>query len=106
MTNPQNCWEHTKCGREPGGRNVNELGICPASTLADANGINSGKNGGRSCWAISGTFCEGKVQGSFASKSMNCLSCAFFRAVWKEENEKAAYTETKDILKILHTRRG
>ena len=27
-----NCWEVKKCGREPGGAKVAELGVCPAST--------------------------------------------------------------------------
>jgi hypothetical protein len=28
-----NCWEVKKCGREPGGVKVKELGVCPASEL-------------------------------------------------------------------------
>lgn len=27
-----NCWEYFKCGREPGGSKVDELGVCPAAT--------------------------------------------------------------------------
>jgi len=26
-----NCWEYKKCGREPGGIKVHELGVCPAT---------------------------------------------------------------------------
>ena len=62
-----NCWEFKKCGRQPGGAKTQELGECPASTNVKADGMNSGKNGGRSCWAIAGTLCGGKVQGSFVS---------------------------------------
>jgi len=26
-----NCWEFKKCGRQPGGPKVAELGVCPAT---------------------------------------------------------------------------
>jgi hypothetical protein len=51
-----NCWEFEKCGRQPGGIKVKELGVCPAATEKRAHGINGGINGGRACWAIAGTF--------------------------------------------------
>jgi len=44
---------------------VAELGVCPAVVDTSSNGLNGGKNGGRMCWAITGTFCGGQVQGSF-----------------------------------------
>ncbi len=44
-----NCWKYKKCGQEPGGNKVYELGVCPAATNSTANGINGGKNGGRIC---------------------------------------------------------
>ena len=81
----QNCWEVKKCGREPGGSKVGELGVCPAPTTAAHNGTNSGKNGGRFCWAIAGTLCGGKKQGTFAEKRLSCLSCEFFNSVKTEE---------------------
>ncbi len=31
------------------------------------------------CWQIAGTFCGGKVQGSFAQKIENCLDCIVFQ---------------------------
>ena len=80
-----NCWEIKKCGREPDGNKNGELGICPAAKDASCNGINSGKNAGRICWAIAGTFCGGKVQGDFARKSVSCMSCEVFRQVKSEE---------------------
>jgi hypothetical protein len=76
-----NCWEFKKCGREQGGKNVNELGVCPASVATKVDGINGGKNGGRACWAIAGSMCGGKVQGSFAQKYETCLECDFFKSV-------------------------
>ena len=81
----KNCWEVKKCGREPGGAKVKELGICPASTEKRTDGINEGKNAGRACWALAGTFCGGKVQGSFAAKMSNCMACDFYKEVQKEE---------------------
>ena len=85
MPDKQNCWEFMKCGREPGGNNVDELGICPATIDHSCNGINCGKNAGRICWTISGTFCSGKIQGSFAKKWYNCLDCEFFKQTKQEE---------------------
>jgi hypothetical protein len=81
----QNCWELKKCGREPGGEKTNDYGVCPAASDTTSDGVNSGKNGGRICWAIAGTFCGGKVQGDFAQKSVSCMSCEIFKQVKSEE---------------------
>ena len=83
----ENCWEVMKCGREPGGAKVKELGVCPAAIEVKANGLNCGRNGGRACWAIAGTFCEGKVQGTFAQKLCDCIKCEFYKKVVKEERQ-------------------
>jgi len=85
LPDKQNCWEFMKCGREPGGSNVDELGICPTAIDQSCNGINCGKNAGRICWTISGTFCSGKIQGSFAKKWYDCLNCEFFKQTKQEE---------------------
>lgn len=94
-----NCWQHKKCGREPGGTKVAELGICPAAVETRTNGLNGGKNGGRACWAIAGTLCGGKVQGTFASKLENCLKCEFYIETRKEEG--AAFQGGQVILARL-----
>lgn len=86
MKKKLNCWEYLKCGREPGGINVDDLGVCPATKEIVANGLNSGNNAGRICWAITGTFCGGTIQGSFANKYYNCLHCEFFKQVRQEES--------------------
>ena len=86
MKKPLNCWEFKQCGREPGGKNVTDLGSCPSPTEKSLDGIHRGDNGGRSCWIISGTFCGGKVQGAFAAKLENCSACDFFKLVMEEEN--------------------
>ena len=81
----QNCWEIKRCGREPGGVNISKFGVCPAAEKTNADGINGGKNGGRICWAVSGTLCGGKIQGNFAKKQLNCMGCEFFKQVQSEE---------------------
>jgi hypothetical protein len=83
----KNCWEVKKCGREPGGAKTAELGICHAATEIKLNGTNEGKNAGRACWAVTGTLCGGKVQGSFAAKMSNCLECEFYKEVQNEEGK-------------------
>jgi len=86
MTTRANCWEVKQCGRQPGGENVSKLGVCPASVDSSADGLNGGKNAGRICWAIAGTFCGDKKQGTFADKRLSCLSCDFYRQVQFEED--------------------
>jgi hypothetical protein len=94
-----NCWEAKRCGREPGGVKAKELGICPAANNTRATGINRGTYGGRACWAIGGTLCGGKVQGTFASKMVNCMECDFYKAVRVEEG--GAFRPSGEILKVL-----
>jgi len=95
----QNCWEYKKCGREPNGLKVAEFGVCPAALETRTDGINFGKNGGRSCWAITGTLCGGSVQGSFAVKLGNCLKCEFYQLVGLEEGP--SHQSARDILHHL-----
>ncbi len=85
MGEKRNCWEEMKCGREPGGPNSAEFGICPAINDTSSEGLNGGKNGGRICWAISGTFCGGAVQGAYTEKHITCMNCEFFKLVQNEE---------------------
>ncbi|MBI4862687.1 MAG: hypothetical protein HY815_20865 [Candidatus Riflebacteria bacterium] len=81
----QNCWEFQNCGREPGGKNVDERGACPAAAAARADGINGGQMGGRACWAIAGTFSGGQPCGVVASTLSTCMDCEFYRLVLREE---------------------
>ena len=94
-----NCWEFKKCGREPGGAKVDELGVCPATTEQRADGIHSGKNGGRACWAIAGTLCKGEVQGTYALKMLNCLKCDFYQRVVSDE--RWGFMSGESILKKI-----
>lgn len=43
--------------------------------------MNGGRFGGRICWALTGTFCGGKVQGTFAEKLGNCIVCEFYKLI-------------------------
>lgn len=82
-----NCWELLQCGREVGGEKVAELGVCPAATSTKSDFLNSGKNGGRICWAIAGTLCGEKIQGVFAQKRETCRMCPVYLLVKSEEGE-------------------
>ncbi len=85
MSKKQNCWEFKRCKREPGGDNVEELGVCPAATETRLNGIHGGQNAGRACWIVGGTFCEGEPQGTFAQRYDTCGKCDFYKLVLQEE---------------------
>jgi two-component system NtrC family sensor kinase len=62
------CWEYKKCCRDKDATTK-----CPAYP-----------NFGRICWAVAGTFCEGKVQGTFAQKYEDCRKCDFYQTLKKE----------------------
>ena len=81
------------CGREPGGRNADTLGVCVAATCDEADGVNRGHHGGRFCWAIAGTLCGGKVQATFAEKFHTCLGCPFLHGVQDQEGREFILTE-------------
>ncbi len=83
----QNCWEFNNCGRQHGGCNVAEMGVCPSSIASEFKGVNHGDNAGRFCWTVVGSLCKGKVQGTFAQKLKNCLDCNFFKQVKTDEGE-------------------
>jgi hypothetical protein len=83
-----NCWQFKKCGREIGGAKIADLGVCPAATATEANGFCGGKNGGRSCAFIAGTFCGGVIQGTAKDKEKNCGQCAFYLELKKEHGHE------------------
>lgn len=87
MITKKNCWEFKNCGRHAGGPSAAELGVCPAAIDSAYDGTNGGKNGGRYCWWVAGTFCDGEVQGLWATKLATCATCDFFKQVRKEEGE-------------------
>jgi len=94
-----NCWEFKKCGREPGGKNAETLGVCSAATETRCDGANCGQNGGRACWLVSGTLCGGEVQGHFAQKLATCKDCDFYKQVHDEEGT-ACQQESEILLSL------
>ena len=99
----QNCWEHLNCGREVRGKKVSELGLCSAAVDNSYNGINSGINGGRICWAVAGTLCGGEVQGSFAEKRTSCIDCDFFQA---GPGGRREFKQAEQVFKVYFRQSG
>lgn len=94
-----NCWEAKGCGREPGGTRTQQMGTCPAATRTQLEGVHGGRSGGRACWAVVGTLCGGKVQGTYAQKMATCEDCAFYGRVKDEEG--GDFVMTPVLLRIL-----
>ena len=90
-----NCWEYQRCGKEPGGARSSR-GVCPAALETTLDGANHGNNGGRSCWVVSGTLCNGRVHGSYEDKACECRKCAFMTRV--EVEESLAFESDESLL--------
>jgi len=90
-----------KCGREPGGIHSRNLGVCQAASDASFSSINDGVCGGRVCWAVSGTLCGGRIQGTFAEKRSSCVTCQFYKKVCEEEGD--IYHHTKFLRYIFES---
>ncbi len=58
-----NCWEFKKCGKD-------KTGDCPAYP-----------NGGKVCYLLAGTMCEGEIQGIYAIKIGSCRECDFYKDI-------------------------
>ncbi len=101
MPDKKNCWEIKHCGREVGGAKVEELGVCPAAADWSSNGLNHGINAGRICWAMAGTLCDGRIQGTFASKQSSCVVCDVFLRVQVEEGRDFAVLKPNQMSAIL-----
>ena len=85
MEPKKNCWEVMKCERQPDGAKADELGVCPTAVSGEYDGLNNGTYGGRFCWRIAGTMCDGRPQGDVTLKTLDCLGCDFFKQVAMEE---------------------
>jgi len=71
-----NCWEFMKCGREFGGLNAYEMGVCQAYP-----------DDGKQCARVAGTLCGGKVQGTYAMKIFDCVKCTFYKSKYYHHND-------------------
>ena len=96
-----NCWEFKNCGREQGGVHADEFGVCPAAQSIEFDEVNYGKNGGRFCWGIEGTFCDGKLQGSRIEKLQDCLACNFLKNVNEDEGRSFTLTPIQLLEKTV-----
>jgi len=96
-----NCWEYKKCGREEGGGNAAKLGVCPSSTDRRLDGIHGGRNAGRACWVVAGTFCGEDVKCTFADNERSCQDCDFYRLVRRDEAEKGSFRISLELLEML-----
>lgn len=76
-----NCWEFKQCGREPNGIHAAELGVCPAASNDDVDGIHSGKNGGRCCWVFKASEARKNGVDSSFCEFTECRRCAFYEIV-------------------------
>ena len=96
----QNCWEYMKCGREPNGNRMAQLGVCPASTAVVYHEINNGLNGGRICWKVNGTKCFETIKENTPQKLISCIQCAFFKKVKNEEKISFPKISNRNSLSI------
>ncbi|MGW8179724.1 MAG: two-CW domain-containing protein [bacterium] len=78
----QNCWEYKKCGREKSDAFEGKPGVCPATYIEGLNWVHCGVNGGRCCWAVSGTFCDGKIQGPLQRSYLIAVNATSTRWSW------------------------
>lgn len=104
--NKKNCWEFTKCGREPEGCNASKFGICPVSTFTIADGFCEGKNGGRACSHISKALDLEPVNGNktpivdglFKKKINRCESCDFYNELKNEYGKNFSLLSFKEYI--------
>ncbi len=71
--------------------------MLPGVRSRDYDGVNEGQNGGRFCWAVAGTLCGGEVQGTFAVKAMNCMSCNFYSMVVREQGARTVIVNPSQL---------
>jgi len=88
-----NCWEYQGCGFGPNGDAAGNS-MCPSASAMSLDGHNGGKNGGRSCWVISGTLCDGSPSPDYENKLHICKKCAFHHRVAVEEGINYVDSET------------
>ncbi len=70
------CWEYMQCGRDK-----DSSVKCPAYP-----------HFGKACWAVAGTLCTGKVQGTFAQKIEDCRKCGFFLSRQEQKQKRSEVT--------------
>ena len=84
----KNCWEFKGCGRDVGGRDGDEFCVCPAAYSVALDGTHDGTCGGRACWTVTDTSCNGTAEGTFEQKFKECSKCDFYEYVKKQEGDE------------------
>ena len=92
-----NCWEFRNCGRQPGGENVGDLGLCAAATTSIMDGVHGGDKGGRACWIVVGTQCGHAPEMTPDKRKRACMSCDFYNMVKDQEG-----TNLKQAEELFH----
>ena len=82
-----NCWEVTKCERQPGGSRTEEFGICPISMNDEFDGVHDGEKAGRACWVVAQSYSQKDTKRDFTQKFSDCKACNFFQQVNREESD-------------------
>lgn len=86
-----NCWEYQGCGLGPLSEDEAPRPVCSAALAEELDGVHGGTNGGRACWAIADTMCEGcegmTVEEKYAT---TCRKCALHYRVEIEEGLQLA----------------
>ncbi|MCP4686669.1 MAG: PAS domain-containing protein [Desulfobacterales bacterium] len=95
------CWEYKGCGREPGGMKSARLGVCPAATFSDSDGFLGGKNAGRACAFVRGSFCGGGIQAALTEKKKDCEKCDFFRKLKQEHGNQAGVLSFNKYVRMI-----
>ena len=64
---------------------MKDFGVCPVAVHEGYQGAHGGEKADRACWIVAGSFCGGKILGTYAQKLNNCWTCDFMNKVKKEE---------------------
>ena len=74
-----------KCGKGLSKTGKGKCNSCPVASETSGNALNGGINGGRICWIIAETCCNGDVSCSDLHRKDSCFSCEFRYKVTMEE---------------------
>ncbi|MCI5148900.1 MAG: hypothetical protein D3916_05850 [Candidatus Electrothrix sp. MAN1_4] len=81
------CWEFKKCGREPGGKNIEKYGLCSLVVSLEDNKINNKRNGERLCWSLRESACEGIMRECCVNEIKECRQCTFYIFLQESYNQ-------------------
>jgi hypothetical protein len=99
----KNCWEFKNCGKHKSGVS-GDSSPCQVPKMSMYDGVNGGKNGGRVCWIIADSACDGNVQVTFHHKLETCAVCDFYKTVKEEEGGNPSIP--LDVLRSICGPRG